>query len=364
MPDGNRDYYEVLGVKKDADDATLKKAYRDLAKKYHPDLHPGDKEAEAKFKEASEAYAVLSDPEKRKMYDMGGHDAMNGGGGFGGFSNMNDIFSSFGDIFGDLFGGGGFGGFGGRRSGSMSSRGADLQTVIRIDFKDAVFGCKKEIEFDFKETCSSCGGNGCKKGTSPLTCPKCNGRGQVVTMQRTMLGMMQSISPCPDCNGTGKIIKEKCPDCFGRGYRRIRKRMEVNVPAGIDNGQGFKVRSFGEPGTNGGARGDLIVQVMVKESPDFERDGFDLFSIVKVPFYTMTLGGDIKIPNIDGETSYKVAAGTQSGTRVKMKGKGVPQGAFSRGDHYATLVVDVPTSLNGDMKRAIQAYKDADIRKK
>lgn len=358
MPDAKRDYYEVLGVSKDADEAALKKAYRDLAKKYHPDLHPGDKEAEAKFKEASEAYAVLSDPEKRKMYDMGGHDAMNGGAGFSGFSNMNDIFSNFGDIFGDIFGGG-FGGFGGRRSGNMASRGSDIQTIIRVDFKDAVFGCKKEIEFDYKETCSSCGGNGCKKGTSPLTCPKCNGKGQVVTMQRTMLGMMQSISPCPDCNGTGKIIKEKCPDCYGRGYRRIRKRMDVNVPAGIDNGQGFKVRGYGEPGANGGARGDLIVQVLVKESTEFERDGYDLYSTTKVPFDVMVLGGEIKIKNIDGETPYRVGAGTQSGTRVKMKGKGVPEGGFARGDHYATLIVDVPTSLSGDMKKAVQAYREA-----
>ncbi len=353
----------MLGVGKNADDAALKKAYRELAKKYHPDLHPGDKEAEARFKEASEAYAVLSDPEKRKMYDMGGHDAMNGGGGFGGFSNMNDIFSSFGDIFGDIFGGG-FGGFGGRARGNAAARGGDLQTVIRVDFKDAVFGCKKEVEFDFKETCSSCGGNGCRKGTSPETCPKCGGKGQTVTMQRTMLGMMQSISPCPDCGGTGKIIREKCPDCYGRGYRRIRKRMSVDVPAGIDNGQAFRVRSFGEPGVNGGPRGDLIVQVAVRESQDFERDGYDLYSVQKVPFDVMVLGGDIRIKNIDGETSYRVASGTQSGTRVKMRGKGVPQGGFSRGDHYATLVVDVPSGVGGDEKKAVQAFRDARNRKK
>ena len=260
-----RDYYEVLGVDKSADDATLKKAYRQLAKKYHPDVNPGDKEAEAKFKEATEAYSVLSDPDKRRQYDQFGHAAFeNGGGGgaggFGGFdfsgSDMGDIF---GDIFGDLFGGGGSR----RRANNGPMKGANLRARVNITFEDAVFGCEKELEITLKDECTSCHGSGAKAGTSPVTCPKCNGEGQIVYTQQSMFGMVRNVQVCPDCHGTGKIIKDKCPDCRGTGYISNRKKIKVSIPAGIDNGQSIRIRDKGEPGTNGGPRGDLLVEVGV-----------------------------------------------------------------------------------------------------
>lgn len=360
-----RDYYEVLGVPKTADDATLKKAYRDLAKKYHPDLHPGDKEAEAKFKEASEAYSVLSDPQKRKQYDTFGHDAPGGGfggAGFGGFNFDSSNFSGdFSDIFGDLFGGM-FGG-GRTRARSGPARGADVDYVIRIDFNEAVFGCEKEIELSSKTECKTCNGTGAKPGTSPVTCGRCNGTGQIVHTQQSVLGIIRNVTPCPDCKGTGKIIREKCRDCGGTGYTTTRKRLKVKIPAGIDNGQGIRVRGEGEPGTAGGPRGDLIVEVVVRPHPDFRREGKDIYSSVKVPYATMVLGGDISVNTVDGEVSYKVSPGTQSGTRVRIRGKGVPESGYgytqSRGDHYATLEVDVPTSLTNEQKDALRIYQDA-----
>ena len=263
-----RDYYEVLGVDKSADDATIKKAYRQLAKKYHPDSNPGDKEAEAKFKEAGEAYAVLSDPEKRAAYDRYGHAAFDPNSaagrasGFGGFDFNGMDFS---DIFGDLFGGGfGFGGGGYRSYGSQTAarRGADVRAVIRINFNDAVFGCEKEIDINYKDTCKSCNGSGAKAGTSPETCPKCQGRGKVTMIQNNpFFGQMQTVTTCPDCGGSGKIIKEKCPDCRGTGYIQGKKRFKINIPAGIDDGQAIRLSGAGEPGSNGGPRGDLLVEV-------------------------------------------------------------------------------------------------------
>ena len=359
--DKKRDYYEVLGVPKTADEATLKKAYRDLAKKYHPDLHPGDKEAEAKFKEASEAYSVLSDPQKRKQYDTFGHDAPGGAGGGGGF-NFNGDFSSFEDIFGDLFGMFGGGSRRSARSGPM--RGEDVNYVIRIDFAEAVFGCEKEIELSSKTACKTCGGTGAKPGTSATTCGRCGGTGQITRTQQSMLGIIRNVTTCPDCGGTGKIIKERCRDCGGSGYTTVRKRMKINIPAGIDNGQGVRVRGEGEPGANGGPRGDLIVEVIVRPHPDFRREGSDIYSTVKVPFTTMALGGEINVRTIDGDVSYKVAPGTQTGTRVRIKGKGVPTGGgygfgSGRGDHFATLNVDVPVSLTGEQKDARTAFADA-----
>ena len=364
MADNKRDFYEVLGVSKTADDATLKKAYRDLAKKYHPDLHPGDKEAEAKFKEASEAYSVLSDPQKRKTYDMGGYDAMNGGGA-GGFSGFNGDFSQFGDIFGDLFGM--FGGGRPRRQ-NGPARGEDVNYVIRVDFKEAVFGCDKEIELTAKTECKTCGGTGAKPGTSPVTCGRCNGTGQIVHTQQSVLGIIRNVQPCPDCGGTGKIIKDKCRDCGGTGYTSARKRLKIKIPAGIDNGQGIRVRGEGEPGVHGGGRGDLIVEVVVRPHPDFRRDGSDIYSTLKVPFTTMVLGGEIAVNTVDGEVSYKVSPGTQTGTRVRIKGKGVPSAGFgyglTRGDHFATLNVDVPTTLSQEQKDALNAFRDASGDKK
>ena len=277
MAEQKRDYYEVLGVDKNADDATIKKAYRQLAKKYHPDMNPGDKEAEVKFKEASEAYAVLSDPDKRRQYDQFGHAAFEGGagggaGGFGGFDfNGADMGDIFGDIFGDLFGGGR-----GRRANNGPMQGANLRTQVRVTFEEAVFGCEKEIELTLKDECGSCHGTGAKPGTSPVTCPKCGGKGQVVYTQQSMFGMVQNVRPCPDCNGTGKIIKEKCPDCYGTGYIASKKKISVSIPAGIDNGQSIRLRGKGELGVNGGPRGDLLVEVIVARHPIFQRQDMNI----------------------------------------------------------------------------------------
>ncbi|MEQ2473250.1 molecular chaperone DnaJ [Laedolimicola intestinihominis] len=360
MAEQKRDYYEVLGVDKNADDATIKKAYRQLAKKYHPDMNPGDKEAEVKFKEASEAYAVLSDPDKRRQYDQFGHAAFEGGaggaGGFGGFDfNGADMGDIFGDIFGDLFGGGR-----GRRANNGPMQGANLRTQVRVTFEEAVFGCDKEIELTLKDECSSCHGTGAKPGTSPVTCPKCGGKGQVVYTQQSMFGMVQNVRPCPDCNGTGKIIKEKCPDCYGTGYIASKKKISVTVPAGIDNGQSIRIRGKGEPGVNGGPRGDLLVEVIVARHPIFQRQDMNIYSTAPISFATAALGGTVRIKTVDGEVEYDVKAGTQTDTRVRLKGKGVPslRNKNTRGDHYVTLVVQVPTDLSKDAKEALRAYDD------
>lgn len=361
MAEQKRDYYEVLGVDKNADDATIKKAYRQLAKKYHPDMNPGDKEAEVKFKEASEAYAVLSDPDKRRQYDQFGHAAFEGGagggaGGFGGFDfNGADMGDIFGDIFGDLFGGGR-----GRRANNGPMQGANLRTQVRVTFEEAVFGCEKEIELTLKDECTSCHGTGAKPGTSPVTCPKCGGKGQVVYTQQSMFGMVQNVRPCPDCNGTGKIIKEKCPDCYGTGYIASKKKISVSIPAGIDNGQSIRLRGKGEPGVNGGPRGDLLVEVIVARHPIFQRQDMNIYSTAPISFATAALGGTVRIKTVDGEVEYDVKAGTQTDTRVRLKGKGVPslRNKSTRGDHYVTLVVQVPTDLSKDAKEALRAYDD------
>ena len=347
-----RDYYEVLGISKDADDAAIKKAYRQLAKKYHPDMNPGDKEAEAKFKEASEAYAVLSDPDKRRQYDQFGHAAFDGGaggaggaGGFGGF-DFGDMGDIFGDIFGGMFGGGGSRG----RNSNGPRRGADLRVNVRITFAESVTGTKKKIDVTLKDECTKCHGTGAKPGTSPETCKKCGGRGQVTMTQQSFLGMMQSVQPCPDCHGTGKIIKEKCPDCYGTGYISSKKTIEVNIPAGIDNGQCVRIQGKGEPGTNGGPRGDLLVAVMISSDPAFERDGYNIFSDVVIDYPTAVLGGEVKVKTVDGEVLYEVKPGTASGTRVRLRGKGMPtlRNKDTRGDHYITLIVDIPTKLTSE----------------
>jgi len=360
MAEQKRDYYEVLGVDKNADDAAIKKAYRVLAKKYHPDANPGDTEAEKKFKEASEAYAILSDADKRRQYDQFGHAAFEGGaggaGGFGGFDfNGADMGDIFGDIFGDLFGGGRS-----RRANNGPMQGANIRTQIRVTFEEAVFGCDKEIELTLKDECEKCHGTGAKPGTSPETCPKCGGKGQVVYTQQSLFGMVQNVRSCPDCNGTGKIIKEKCPDCYGTGYVANRKKIAVTVPAGIDNGQSIRIRGKGEPGTNGGPRGDLLVEVIVARHPLFQRQDTNIYSTAPISFVTATLGGTVRIKTVDGEVEYDVKAGTQTDTRVRLKGKGVPslRNKNMRGDHYVTLVVQIPTELSKEAKEALRAYED------
>ena len=356
MAEQKRDYYEVLGVDKGADDATIKKAYRQLAKKYHPDMNPGDKEAEKKFKEASEAYAVLSDPDKRRQYDQFGHSAFEGGGaggGFGGFDFSGADFSDiFGDIFGDFFGGGSRGGA--RNNGPM--KGANLRTSVRISFEQAVFGVEKELDLNLKDTCKTCNGSGAKPGTSPETCRKCGGRGQVVTQHSTPFGTIRNSQVCPDCGGTGKTIKEKCPDCHGSGYISSRKKIQVSIPAGIDNGQSVRIRDKGEPGVNGGPRGDLLVEVVVDRHPIFQRQEMNIFSTVPVSFAVAALGGEILIDTVDGKVVYDVKAGTQTDTRIRLRGKGVPslRNKDVRGDHYVTLVVQVPDKLSNEAKELLK----------
>lgn len=351
-----RDYYEVLGVPRDADEAALKKAYRQLAKKYHPDINPGDKEAEAKFKEASEAYAVLSDPEKRRQYDQFGHAAFDGGaGGAGGFdfNNMGDMGDIFGDIFGDLFGGGSR-----RRASNGPMQGANVRTSVRITFEEAFRGVDKELDLNLKEECETCHGTGAKPGTKATTCPKCGGKGQVVYTQQSLFGMVRNVTTCPDCNGTGKIIKDKCPDCYGSGYITKRKKIQVSIPAGIDSGQSVRIRGKGEPGINGGPRGDLLVEVIVAQHPKFQRQDMNVFSTESISFPTAVLGGEVRIPTVAGDVMVDVKPGTQSGTKIRLKGKGMPslRSQSLMGDHYVTLVVDVPTKLNEEQKAALCAY--------
>ncbi len=361
MAESKRDYYEVLGVDKNADDAEIKKAYRALAKKYHPDMNPGDAEAEKKFKEASEAYAVLSDPDKRRQYDQFGPAAFDGSGGTGGFDfndfnfggDMGDIF---GDIFGDLFGSG-------RRGSSANApmQGANLQANLRITFEEAIFGCEKNLELNLKDECPTCHGTGAKPGTSPETCPKCGGRGQVVFTQQSLFGTVQNMQTCPDCNGTGKIIRNKCPDCFGTGYISGKKKIQVSVPAGIDNGQSIRIREKGEPGVNGGPRGDLLVQVSVGRDPVFTRQDMDIYSEATISFAQAALGADIRIPTVDGDIIYTVKPGTQPNTKVRFKGKGVPslRNKNIRGDHYVTLTVDVPKKMSEKAKQALRDFDQA-----
>lgn len=360
MAEAKRDYYEVLGVSRDADDATLKKAYRQLAKKYHPDMNPGDAEAERKFKEASEAYAVLSDPDKRRQYDQFGHAAFEGGGaggagGFGGFDFSGADFSDiFGDIFGDFFGGGRRGG----RTNNGPMKGMNIRKGIRITFEEAVFGCEKEIDIILKDPCEKCHGTGAKPETSPETCPRCGGKGQVVFTSQSFFGTVQNVQTCPDCHGSGTIIKDKCPDCAGTGYVSNKKTIQVSIPAGIDNGQSVRIRDKGEPGTNGGPRGDLLVEVTVSRHPIFQRQDMNIFSTAPISFAQAALGGDVRIKTVDGEVVYTVKPGTKTDTKVRLRGKGVPsvRNPKVRGDQYVTLVIQTPEKLSQEAKEALKRF--------
>lgn len=361
MAESKRDYYEVLGVDRGADEATIKKAYRQLAKKYHPDMNPGDAEAEKKFKEASEAYAILSDPQKKAQYDQFGHAAFEqggGGSGFGGFDfNGADMGDIFGDIFGDLFGGGART----RRANNGPMKGANLRTSVRITFEEAAFGCEKQIELNLKDECTSCHGTGAKPGTSPETCSKCGGKGQVVFTQQSLFGTVRNVQTCPDCGGTGKVVKEKCTHCHGSGYTSSRKKIAVTIPAGIDDGQSIRIREKGEPGINGGPRGDLLVEVNVMRHPIFQRQDTNIFSTAPITFAQAALGGEVRISTVDGDVLYDVKPGTQTDTKVRLKGKGVPslRNKSVRGDHYVTLVVQVPTKLNEEAKEALRKFDEA-----
>ena len=362
MAEQKRDYYEVLGVSKGASDDEIKKAYRKLAKKYHPDVNPGDKAAEANFKEVNEAYSILSDKDKRARYDQFGHAGVDpsyggGGGGFGGF-DMGDI--DLGDIFGSFFGGG-FGGFGGgssRRNGPQ--KGETLRANLNITFEEAAFGCEKEINLNRTEPCDACQGSGCEPGTTADTCPDCHGSGTVRVQQRTPLGVMASTTTCSRCRGTGKIIHTPCKACNGAGSVKKTKRITVTIPAGIDDGQEVSLRGQGNAGKNGGPAGDLLVGVHVKPHPQFQRDGTTVLYEQPVTFYQAAMGAELEIPTIDGKVKYTLPAGTQTGTTFRLKGKGIPElRGRGRGDQYVTIRVQVPTSLSSAQKEALRAFAEA-----
>ena len=354
MADQNkRDYYEVLGVEKNASDAEIKKAYRKLAMKYHPDQNPGDHTAEEKFKEINEAYEVLSDADKRARYDQfgfAGVDPNYGAGAGGGFNGGFGGFDGFdlGSIFGDFFGGGASSG-GQRRSGP--TRGQNLGVEIEVTFEEAAFGCEKEISYGRVEPCSTCSGSGCKPGTQPETCSRCGGRGTIRTQQNFMGMTMQSENPCPTCGGKGKLIKEPCTVCKGKGKVRRNKTVKVNVPAGIDNGQSFRLRGEGNCGSNGGPSGD----VLVKPHALFERDGANVLCEMPITFTQAALGAEIEVPTLDGKVRYNIPEGTQTGTTFRLKGKGIPYvGYKNRGDQYVTVVVETPTKLTREQKELLK----------
>ena len=360
MADQNkRDYYEVLGVEKNASDAEIKKSYRKLAMKYHPDQNPGDKTAEEKFKEVNEAYEVLSNPEKKARYDQYGFAGVdpnfnpNAGAGFGGFGGSGfSGFGDLGDIFGDFFGGGASSSSA-RRNGPV--KGQNVVNEIEISFEDAAFGCEREITYSRVEQCSTCHGTGCREGSEPETCSYCGGRGTVRTQQNFMGMTMQSSQPCPKCGGQGKIIKDPCTACRGKGKVRCNRTLRVKVPAGIDNGQSFRVREEGNAGSNGGPNGDLLVTVTVRKHPIFTRDGANVLCEMPITFTQAALGASIEVPTLDGKVRYTIPEGTQTGTTFRLRGKGIPYvGYKTRGDQFVTVVVETPTRLTKEQKELLR----------
>ena len=366
-----RDYYEVLGIGKNATNAEIKSAYRKLAKKYHPDLNPGNKEAEEKFKEVNEANDVLSDPQKRQRYDQFGfagvdpnYAAANGGGagGFGGGFGGVDLGDIFGDIFGGGFGGGfsGFGGGSSTRTANAPRKGHDIQASVILTFEEAAHGCSKKITINRQDTCPDCGGTGAAKGTSPETCPDCGGRGYVVTQQRTPFGVMQSQQPCSHCGGRGTNIRNPCKTCRGTGKTAARKSLEINIPAGIDDDQNIALRGQGDAGSNGGPAGDVIVHVTVKADPMFERDGYDVTIHVPITFSQAVLGDDVEVPTVDGRIVQHIPEGTQSGTKFRLRGQGIQYlNGRGRGDQYVIVDVEIPKKVTRAQREALKAFEDS-----
>lgn len=358
-----RDYYEVLGVNKGASDDEIKKAYRKMAKEYHPDLHPGDKVAEAKFKEVGEAYEVLSDPQKKSRYDQFGHAGVDpnfgGGGAGGGWGGVDVDFGDIGDIFSSIFGGG-FGGGSRRQNPNAPRQGTDVGASVFISFEEAAKGCKKKVKVERVTTCSDCSGSGARRGTSPTTCPVCGGSGMVNHQQRTPFGVMQTQSPCSRCQGRGRIVENPCPTCGGQG--RVRKNGEVgiNIPAGIDDGQVITIPGHGNAGVNGGPAGDLQVQVTVRPHPLFERDGFNIWYELPITYAQAALGAEVEIPTLEGKIPYTIKDGTQPGDVLRVRGKGIPYiNGRGTGDLLLKVVVEVPKNLNREQKKILQEFEAA-----
>ena len=356
-----RDYYEVLGIQKGASEDEIKKAYKKLARKYHPDMNPGDKEAEEKFKEVNEANEVLSDPEKKARYDQFGFAGVDpnygaGAGGAGGFGGGFD-FGDLGDIFGSFFGGG-FGG-GQRRNPNAPQRGESIRASVSVSFTDAAFGCEKSVTLERSEMCGTCKGNGCAPGTTPEVCPDCHGTGTVQVRRQTPMGVFASNGPCRKCGGTGRLIHQPCPDCRGGGTVRKRKTIQVTIPAGIDHGQTISLRGQGNAGKNGGPAGDLLITVMVQPHDLFRRDGVDVFCEAPITLTQAVLGAELEIPTIDGKVKYSIPEGTQTGTVFRLKGKGIPVlNGRGRGDQYVTVTIETPRNLNKEQKEALRKFSE------
>lgn len=360
MAEQKRDYYEVLGISKGATEDEIKKAYRKMAKETHPDLHPGDETAAARFKEVNEAYGVLSDKEKKARYDQYGHAGVDpnfgAGGGFdGGFGGFD--FGDLGDIFGSFFGGG-FGG-GRRANPNAPQRGESLRLSLSIDFEEAAFGCEKAVTVERAEACESCHGSGSAPGSSPETCPECHGTGTVQVRRQTPMGVFATTSPCSKCGGKGKIIRQPCPDCHGSGSIRRRKTIQASIPAGIDNGQTISIRGQGNAGKNGGPAGDLLITISVRPHPLFRREGTSILSEFPITFAQAALGAELEIPTIDGNVRYDLPEGTQSGVTFRLKGKGIPAiNGRGRGDQYVTVRVETPKNLNREQKEALRKFAE------
>ena len=358
MAEQKRDYYEVLGVSKGASDDEIKKAYKKLARKYHPDLNPDNKEAEEKFKEANEAYEILSDREKRGRYDQFGHAGVdpNFGAGGGGFDGSFD-FGDLGDIFGSFFGGG-FGG--GRRSNpNAPQRGESIRLSLILSFEEAAFGCEKAVTVERLEPCPSCQGSGCAEGTTPEVCPDCHGTGTVQVRRQTPMGVFATSPPCTRCGGKGKIIHQPCRECRGAGSVRKRKTIQASIPAGIDNGQTISIRGQGNAGKNGGPAGDLLVTITVRPHEIFRRDGTSVLCEAPITFAQAALGAELEIPTIDGKVKYDIPEGTQSGTVFRLKGKGIPSiNGRGRGDQYVTVYIETPRNLSKEQKEALRKFAE------